>query len=568
MTLYQVTQTTDNGNGDTVGTLSYAILQANRNAGTDAIELKTNVRITSVMKRLPDSDIVIIGNDKTVSGDANNNGQTDNEDLRPFFIKSGNVKFYDLTITNSTAKGGDSRLGGGGAGMGGGMFIYGGDVSLSNVTFSNNLAQGGSTTEQGLGNGGGGMFGNGGFGGGGGGLFASGSNTNGGYGGSGNYSSNDRFFGKGGDSGGYGFGAAGGNGGFGAGGGNARNGGNGGFGGGGGYGRERGGNGGYGGGGAYGYGRLGEGGYGGGFGAGSGAGMGGAMFIRSGKLTLNGVNLNNNSANSGSQGNGSKGLGGALFIMQRTENSNDNNQGMPTTLPTVVSEGAQPTYSGNSASDDTGASNNNDNVFGTVNTVTDSKAGNDTINGTNNSDILDGGAGNDTINGLGSNDILIGGQGNDNLNGGAGSDILYGGLGSDNLNGGAGNDSLIGGAGSDRFIFNSGQAFTSAGVGLDTVSDFVQGTDKIALSKSTFTGIGSAVGNGFSQNNEFDVVDNLNLVTDLFEGLGAANIIYNRQDRGLYYVDDGLFGGLTNPTKFATLQGNFTPTASDFVITT
>ncbi|MBD2509412.1 hypothetical protein H6G91_19285 [Nostoc muscorum FACHB-395] len=29
MTLYQVTQTTDNGNGDTVGTLSYAIFQAN-----------------------------------------------------------------------------------------------------------------------------------------------------------------------------------------------------------------------------------------------------------------------------------------------------------------------------------------------------------------------------------------------------------------------------------------------------------------------------------------------------------------------------------------------------------
>ncbi|MEH1974412.1 MAG: hypothetical protein V7L02_14640 [Nostoc sp.] len=40
MTLYQVTQTTDNGNGDTVGTLSYAILQANRNAGTDAINMQ------------------------------------------------------------------------------------------------------------------------------------------------------------------------------------------------------------------------------------------------------------------------------------------------------------------------------------------------------------------------------------------------------------------------------------------------------------------------------------------------------------------------------------------------
>ncbi|MFS0518991.1 hypothetical protein ACEYW6_30445 [Nostoc sp. UIC 10607] len=141
MTLYKVTQTTDNRNGDTVGTLSYAILQANRNAGTDAIELKTNTRITGVMKNLVNSDIVIIGNGKTVSGDVNNDGQTDNGDLRPFFILSGNVKFFDLTITNRTAQGGDSGRGGGGAGMGGGMFIYDGNVSLSNMTFSNNLVQ-------------------------------------------------------------------------------------------------------------------------------------------------------------------------------------------------------------------------------------------------------------------------------------------------------------------------------------------------------------------------------------------------------------------------------------------
>jgi hypothetical protein len=161
MTLYQVTQTTDNGNGDTVGTLSYAILQANRNAGTDAIEFKSNIRITSVMKTLLNSDIVVIGNGKTVSGDANNDGITDKGDLRPFFILSGNVKFSDLTITNSTAKGGDANTGGGGAGMGGGMFIYDGNVSLNNVTFSNNQAQGGNgSILLSSPTGGGGMFGN------------------------------------------------------------------------------------------------------------------------------------------------------------------------------------------------------------------------------------------------------------------------------------------------------------------------------------------------------------------------------------------------------------------------
>ncbi|MGF1936678.1 MAG: calcium-binding protein [Nostoc sp. ChiQUE02] len=595
MTLYQVTQSTDNGNGDTVGTLSYAILQANRNEGADAIEFKTNTRITGVMKTLLDSDIVVIGNGKSVSGDANNNGQTDNGDLRPFFIKSGKVDFYDLTITNSTAKGGDGGPGGGGgAGMGGGMFIYGGDVSLSDVSFSNNRAQGGNGGSiTGNSNGGGGLFGNGNNQGGGG-LFASSTGQPGGYGGNGNY-------------GGYGgttrvapsgF-VLGGNGGFGGGGGgnlrtssngNGGLGGNGGFGGGGGFGTILGGNGGFGGGGGGGNGG-GPGGYGaggngaggsGGYGAGGsgststtsngGAGMGGAIFIRSGTLTLNSVNLNNNRATGGggdtvlTESNG-QGLGGALFIMKRTTNTNDNNQGMPTTLPTVVSEGTLPTYSGNSAANDNGSSTNNDNVFGTITTVTEPKAGNDLINGTSSNETFDGRAGNDTVNGGGGNDILLGAKGNDFLNGNAGNDILYGGLGNDALNGGAGNDTLIGGAGSDRFTFNSGQQFTQANaelVGLDTITDFVRGTDKIVLSKTTFTGIDSAVGDGFSQSGEFRVVQNTNALSNLLGSLGAVNIVYNLETGGLNYISD-------NPlslrfTRIATIQGNPPLNASDFQI--
>jgi len=59
-------------------------------------------------------------------------------------------------------------------------------------------------------------------------------------------------------------------------------------------------------------------------------------------------------------------LGGAIFIMQSTTNTNRNNQGMPSVLPTVTSVG-NPTFSGNSAANDAGTSTNNDNVYGTIN---------------------------------------------------------------------------------------------------------------------------------------------------------------------------------------------------------
>jgi hypothetical protein len=547
MTLYQVTQSTDNGNGDTVGTLSYAIRQANVNAGTDAIELKTNVRITSVMKTLLNSDIVVIGNGKSVSGDANNNGQTDDGDLRPFFIKSGKADFYDLTITNSTAKGGDGNDGGGGAGMGGGMFIYEGNVFLSNVTFNNNRAQGGNVNTGGFG-GGGGIFGNANKGGGG--LFASSTGRDGGYGGNGNYRiDEDDNFGGGGDSGAY----SNGSGGFGSGGAGSslNNGGNGGFGGGGGYGNV--GDGGYGGGGGGG----GLGGKGGNYGGdgtsgsgdiagsgGGGAGLGGAIFIRSGNLTLNSVNLNNNAAKGGSGANKGNGLGGALFIMQSTTTDPEDGSGLPTSLPTVVFEGTSPIFSGNSADE----TSTND-LFGSANTVTAPNPGNNLINGTS------------------SNDILIGAQGNDTLNGNAGTDIVYGGVGNDAINGGAGNDSLIGGAGADRFIFNSGVQFRRAQaelVGVDTITDFVRGTDKIVLSKTTFTGINSAVGNGFSQSGEFRVVANEGALRNLLQSLGSVNIVYNQETGGLNYISDNPLELRFN--RFATIQGQPGLTMSDFQI--
>jgi hypothetical protein len=88
--------------------------------------------------------------------------------------------------------------------------------------------------------------------------------------------------------------------------------------------------------------------------------------------------------------------------------------------------------------------------------------------------------------GSGQVDILTGGSAADTLVGGAGNDIISGNAGADNITGGLGGDTLTGGAGADKFIF-TGASFaaalqTSAGTtAIDTITDFVAGTDKIVV---------------------------------------------------------------------------------------
>ncbi len=69
-------------------------------------------------------------------------------------------------------------------------------------------------------------------------------------------------------------------------------------------------------------------------------------------------------------------------------------------------------------------------------------AGNDTLDGGDDSDDLYGGAGVDT---------LVGGRGEDNLYGGDGNDIPNGGIQDDFLDGDAGADAMTGGSGSDDY---------------------------------------------------------------------------------------------------------------------
>ncbi len=80
---------------------------------------------------------------------------------------------------------------------------------------------------------------------------------------------------------------------------------------------------------------------------------------------------------------------------------------------------------------------------------------------------------------------IIGNAGANSLTGGDADDSIVGGAGNDTLDGGLGNDTLIGGAGADRFVFNSLDGAT------DQITDFVSGTDKIAISKAVFGLTGS-----------------------------------------------------------------------------
>jgi len=93
------------------------------------------------------------------------------------------------------------------------------------------------------------------------------------------------------------------------------------------------------------------------------------------------------------------------------------------------------------------------------------------------------GAGNDQIEGSAQNDFIRGGAGNDTINGFGGNDVIRGGSGSDLIRGGNGNDTLY---------YTSDQLDGST----DTFSDFVTGTDKIAVASTSVASTAGITGFG------------------------------------------------------------------------
>ena len=120
---------------------------------------------------------------------------------------------------------------------------------------------------------------------------------------------------------------------------------------------------------------------------------------------------------------------------------------------------------------------------GTGNDLLDGRGGDDRLEGGAGADLLDGGGGNDLLSGGACADTLLGQGGSDLLEGGLGNDLLVGGGGADRLVGGAGNDVLTGGSGNDTFFFNLPTD------GLDTITDFAAGRDKLVFSSDGFEGL-------------------------------------------------------------------------------
>ena len=157
-------------------------------------------------------------------------------------------------------------------------------------------------------------------------------------------------------------------------------------------------------------------------------------------------------------------------------------------------------------------------------------AGHDTLSLGNGNDVAFGDEGNDSLNGGAGDDVLYGDAGNDRIDGGVGNDLLYGGDGADILVGGDGSDWLFGGAGADRLSGGAGAdvfAVERAGGGFDTIVDFAQGSDKIALRGADF-GLDRLV-----------LGDNLFIGTNAAATQAKASILYDQRSGYLSFDADG-----------------------------
>ncbi|WP_082024820.1 DUF4214 domain-containing protein [Mameliella alba] len=149
---------------------------------------------------------------------------------------------------------------------------------------------------------------------------------------------------------------------------------------------------------------------------------------------------------------------------------------------------------------------------------------------------VDGSAGNDSLYGHVEQDILFGLGGNDELNGSEGNDILFGGDGVDTLYGDEGHDILIGGAGSDQLRGGTGidvAQYTDAPSGL-TIDLANTALNTGYAAGDSYFGIEEIRGSAYSDSLSGDMTD------DTLHGDAGADTLDGRDG------NDSLTGGAGN----------------------
>jgi Ca2+-binding RTX toxin-like protein len=133
-------------------------------------------------------------------------------------------------------------------------------------------------------------------------------------------------------------------------------------------------------------------------------------------------------------------------------------------------------------------------------------------------------------------------------------DTLVGGAGADIITGGAGNDSLTGRSGADQFKFDVLPGVTNK----DTITDFVNGTDKLLFSLKIFSALGKKAGAVSS--------DQFVQGAGVTQGQDATDrLVFNTGTSTLYYDADG--SGAIASVAVAVLTGITSLTAgTDLVL--
>jgi Ca2+-binding RTX toxin-like protein len=163
-----------------------------------------------------------------------------------------------------------------------------------------------------------------------------------------------------------------------------------------------------------------------------------------------------------------------------------------------------------------------------------------------------------TITGSTEDDSIVAGAGADSIRGVEGNDTLTGGSGNDTLVGGAGSDVLTGGDGADRFVFETILGTSN----IDTITDFVTGTDKIVLSAAVLSKFnGSVVSGAIAAGTLVIGAGDAARATDINDYL-----IYDTATDLLYYDADGSGKGAAEAFAKVELIGTAAPAFADFLV--